>query len=61
MFLRGTEIRLVVGYGFIGMFISTVIKGVYPIYFSNLVYYGVSIGNAGCGWFYFRYFFDSSD
>ncbi|PIT15554.1 hypothetical protein BGI33_05885 [Snodgrassella alvi] len=45
------------GYGCIGMFISTTIKGVYPIYFTNLVYYGVSIWNAGCGWCYFRYFF----
>ncbi|PIT13390.1 hypothetical protein BGI32_09230 [Snodgrassella alvi] len=49
VFLRRTETGLVMGYGCIGMFISTTIKGVYPVYFTNLIYYGVSIGNAGCG------------
>lgn len=42
--MRAIRTGLVVGYGFIVMFISTAIKGVYQVYFTNLVnHYAVSI------------------
>lgn len=42
--MRAIQTGLVVGYGFIVMFISTAIKGVYQVYFTSLVdHYAVSI------------------
>ena len=42
--MRAIRTGLVVGYGFIVMFISTAIKGVYQVYFTSMVnHYAVSI------------------